>query len=57
MRVAEEKMPENKRIVNIDTDWEVMYWSIALECNIGELFNAVKRAGHTVGAVKWYLNK
>lgn len=57
MKGTDERVPENTRIVNIDADWEVQYWSKALGCNINELLEAVKTAGHTRGAVKWYLNK
>lgn len=51
------KSPQDSNLISLKEDWEVKYWSTSLGISVLDLVEAVKKAGHSVKAVKKYLHE
>lgn len=51
------KRPQDSSRISLTEDWEVRYWTEALNCSESELREAVRQAGNSADAVREYLGK
>jgi hypothetical protein len=49
------KGPLDSKLISLNEDWEVKYWTEALACSVLELKEAVAAVGHSAEKVRGFL--
>lgn len=47
--------PQDGKLISLNEDWEVKYWSETLGCSAIQLVEAVKKVGHSAKKVRDYV--
>ncbi len=51
------KGPQDSKLISLNEDWEVKYWTEAFGCSVMQLKDAVKAVGHSAEKIKEYLKR
>jgi hypothetical protein len=52
-----DKGSQDRKLISLEEDWEVKYWTEALACSVMELKDAVAAVGHSAQKVREYLER